>query len=248
MQRPLPLCPIPAISGEIMPLFEVVYTPQAILRLNERDLSQHLAVVIDVFRATSTIATGLAHGATSFFPIATVEEGLALKQQTPDALLAGERKGEPPAGFDLGNSPVEFTAERIGGRRILHTTTNGTQALVAVRGAQTVITAAWLNLAAAVDFIRAANQPTLLLCAGTGRAFAMEDATLASAILDVLDIDHPARSIYRSVASRLPEALYETRNGQSLVRAKRVHDLEWSVQRDKFSIVPKLGKDGWIRI
>lgn len=230
-----------------MSTFEVIYTPQAIGRLPQRDLSQHLAVVIDVFRATSTIATGLAHGADAFFPIATVEEGLALKAQSPDVLLAGERGGEAPAGFDLGNSPRDFTPERIKGKRIFHTTTNGTQALVAVRGAATVVTACWLNLNAMVKFLREANRPTLLLCAGTGRAFAMEDATLASAILDALDIDHPARSIYRSVAGRFPESLYETRNGRNLIRAKRTGDIEFCIQQNQFDIVPKLGKDGWIR-
>jgi 2-phosphosulfolactate phosphatase len=227
---------------------EVVYTPQAIARLAERDLSSHLAVAIDVFRATSTVVTGLASGATAFFPIATVEEGLAFKQQQPDALLAGERKGEPPAGFDLGNSPREFTPERVRGRRIFHTTTNGTQALVAVRGARQVITAAWLNLSAAVNFIREQNRPTLLLCAGTGRAFALEDATLASAIIDALDIEHPARSIYRSIVPRLPDVLSETRNGRNLQKANRVGDIEFCIQRDKFDLVPKLGADGWITV
>lgn len=231
-----------------MPPFEVIYTPQAIARLPQRDLSGHLAVVIDVFRATSTIATGLAHGADAFFPIATVEEGLALKAQHPDVLLAGERGGEAPAGFDLGNSPREFTPERVAGKRVFHTTTNGTQALVAVRGARQVITASWLNLAASVAFLRAANQPTLLLCAGTGRAFALEDAALASAILDALDIDHPARSIYRSLVGRMPGSLYESRNGRNLIRANRTADIEWCIQQDKFDIVPTVGADGWIRI
>lgn len=231
-----------------MSTFEVIYTPQAIARLPERDLSGHLAVVIDVFRATSTIATGLANGATAFFPIATVEEGLALKEKNPDVLLAGERGGEAPAGFDLGNSPRDFLPERVAGKRVFHTTTNGTQALVAVRGANQVITACWLNLGAVLTFLRAADKPTLLLCAGTGRAFAMEDATLASAILDELDIDHPARSIYRSIAQRLPESLYESRNGRNLIRANRTADIEFCIQRDKFDIVPKLGSDGWLRI
>ncbi len=225
---------------------EVIYTPQAITRLSGRDLSAHLAVVIDVFRATSTIVTGLASGAAAFFPIATVEEGLALKQLQPECLLAGEGHGEAPAGFDLGNSPREFTPERVAGKRVLHTTTNGTKALVAARGAHRVITASWLNLTAAANYIRSENRPTLLLCAGTGRAFALEDATLASAILDILDIDHPARSIYRSLLPRIPDSLYESRNGRNLARANRTADIEWCVQRDKYTLVPKLDKDGWL--
>lgn len=231
-----------------MPQYEVIYTPQAIALLPERDLSGHIAVTIDVFRATSTIVTGLANGAAAFFPIATVEEGLALKQKDPDALLAGERKGEPPAGFDLGNSPREFTAERVAGKRILHTTTNGTQALVASRNAKHIITAAWLNLAAVVRFLKESESPVLLLCAGTGRSFAMEDAALAGAILQDLNVDHPACSIYRSLATREPESLYESRNGHSLVNANRLGDLEWCVMKNKYDLVPKVGADGWIRI
>ena len=97
------------------------------------------ALVIDVLRASTTIVTALGNGAACVMPIEHVDDARACKTALgPDAILAGERDGDPPDGFDLGNSPLEFTPARVRGRSIILTTSNGTRALVAAREAAAV--------------------------------------------------------------------------------------------------------------
>src|SRR5690606_10902414 len=136
-------------------------------------------------RATSSMITGLEHGAAEIHPVRTVEEALALRASLPDALLGGERHGDRIDGFDLGNSPLEYL--EVAGRRIITTTTNGTIALCACLGAQRVLVAALLNLAALVMEIRRAQPEHLMLvCAGTFADFALEDAFGAGLLLRML--------------------------------------------------------------
>ena len=115
-------------------MIDVALCPSEIRRFQDADLNGVTAVVFDVLRATSTMSVGLKHGVDRFFPVETVEDARARKAANPELLLAGERHGLPLEGFDLGNSPKEFTA--IPGRRVVFTTTNGTVALHRVRRAR----------------------------------------------------------------------------------------------------------------
>lgn len=173
---------------------EALLTPAEYAVASQRDLSQTLCVVFDVLRATSAMITALANGADSIVPVAEIPEAIAWKSKQPDVLLAGERHGlriraaqTGSVDFDLGNSPREFTAAAVGGRRIVTTTTNGTRALKACLKAQTVLVGALLNVAAVADEIRR-RQPAhvLLVCSGTGEDAAYEDALAAGAVLDGL--------------------------------------------------------------
>ena len=133
---------------------EICYLPAQWRHLDAAHLRASACAVIDVIRATSTIAVALGHGASGVRPVASMAEAFALKEQNPAALLAGERGGVALPGFDLGNSPREVTAERVQGREMILTTTNGTQALAACRSARAVVTASLLNLAAVAARLR----------------------------------------------------------------------------------------------
>ncbi len=111
----------------------ICHSPTQWRALPAGQLHASACVVIDVIRATSTIVTALAHGA-GVQAVASLEEAFALKAKYPGAVLAGERGGQAVPGFDLGNSPEDFTSERVQGRRVILTTTNGTQALAACEG------------------------------------------------------------------------------------------------------------------
>ncbi len=124
----------------------ILHSPEQWRAIPAEQLRKSAAVVIDVIRATSTIATALAQGAAGVRPVAAVEEAFALKAQDPEAILAGERGGQMVEGFDLGNSPEDFMRKRINNRLLILTTTNGTQALAACTGARAVVTACLLNL------------------------------------------------------------------------------------------------------
>jgi 2-phosphosulfolactate phosphatase len=226
---------------------EICFLPVQWRALDSGKRANAACAVIDVIRATSTIATALARGALGVRPVAGVAEALALKELNPEALLAGERGGRPQPGFDLGNSPREMTAERVGGREMILTTTNGTQALAAVAGARAVVTASLLNLNAAAARLRELGRPWLILCAGHEGGFGVDDAIVAGALAQALDREHALVSLYHSVRRDLAETLFGSLAGQELVKVGMADDVPFCAELNKFALVPMLGKDGVLR-
>jgi 2-phosphosulfolactate phosphatase len=166
------------------------------------DLAGRTAVVIDVLRATTTIAHALAAGAKAVVPCGEVEQArqVALRLGA-DALLAGERGGLPIPGFDLGNSPAEFTAQRVEGKTIVFTTTNGTRALLRCTGAEDVLLAAFVNFSAVCTEL-AGRDNVAIVCAGTDGQVTREDVLLAGAIVDDLVGPHPPLSGHATESDR----------------------------------------------
>jgi len=232
--------PLPAFSLHL----EVVLNPAEIAQLPSRDLAAATCVVFDVLRATSSMITALAHGAIEICPVCSVDEAWRLKMQQPDAVLGGERHGDIIPGFDIGNSPSEYTGAQD--RRIITTTTNGTVALRACAGAQCVLVGALLNLGAVAAVLRARSpQAVFLVCAGTFDTFALEDAYAAGRLIAELadaslsDAAHAAAA----VAARYPDAieiLLRARNGQALVAAGRSADVEWCAQVSRYTVVGQM--------
>lgn len=190
---------------------EAILTPAEIATLPRRDLRAATCVVFDVLRATSTMLTALSNGARRIYPVCTVEEARHLKsERLPGALLGGERGGRRLDGFDLGNSPREYTASAVAGRDIITTTTNGTVALRACAGAGEVMAGAWLNLDALAGWLAADR--VVLVCAGTGEGFALEDGLAAGALVSRLR----ERAHRLDDAARTVLALFEHMGGDPL--------------------------------
>jgi 2-phosphosulfolactate phosphatase len=120
------------------------------------EVAGHTAVVIDVIRATSTIVEALAAGARAVYPTVSTEDAIRIANSLgrDDTLLCGERKGLKIPGFDLGNSPSEFTSESVGGMRLVMSTTNGTRAFLAAEDADRIVAASLMNLTAVVESVR----------------------------------------------------------------------------------------------
>jgi 2-phosphosulfolactate phosphatase len=173
---------------------EVILTPAELPALAKRDLRDSACVVFDVLRAASTFVTALHNGSKAIVPVSDITEALAICKRQPDVLLGGERDGlkirvAQTGGieFDLGNSPREHTSEKVHGKTIVSTTTNGTRALRACAGAKTVVAASFLNLTATVKFIRRLKPAhVLLVCAGTRENTALEDVLAAGAMCEML--------------------------------------------------------------
>jgi 2-phosphosulfolactate phosphatase len=164
---------------------DVVFTPQSLVAA---EVAGRTAFVIDVLRATTTICAALAHGARAVIPAGSGEEAVRLAQSLDagDVLLGGERNGLRMPGFALGNSPLEMTAAAVGGRLIVHSTTNGTRALLATAGARAVYGAAAVNLTVAGDRAREALEEEgglLILCAGRDGGFSLDDAYCAGRLV-----------------------------------------------------------------
>lgn len=211
-------------------MIDVALSPAEINQLKEADLQEKTVVVFDVLRATSSMITGLAHGVAGFFPVKTVEAARERKKREPDRLLAGERHGVPPPGFDLGNSPSEF--KNVRDRQIIITTTNGTAALEQVRNAKTVLVGALMNVAALADFIRSNSpQHLLLVCAGTGDRFSLEDAVGAGALLaslkrnDFSDAASMVHALFSQVGDNLEASLRHSHNGRALLALGKANDV-----------------------
>lgn len=168
---------------------DVAATPDG---LDPASVAASTVLVIDVLRASTCIVTALANGCEAIVPVASPEEARRRAAELGGALIAGERRGEPLAGFDLGNSPLEFTRGRVGARTVVMTTSNGTRALVAARGAAAVGVAAFVNQAAAAAWALAEGRDVLLLCAGERGARSLEDYVCAGMLAEWLTAADPA--------------------------------------------------------
>ena len=148
-----------------------------------------VAVVIDVLRATTTMIHALGAGSDAVIPCLEIDEArrVATALRPARGLLGGERQGTPIAGFDLGNSPRDYTPEVCTGRTLVMTTTNGTRAIAASVGADRVFIAAFSNRKATLDALKADGRPIHLVCAGTDGQISLEDTLLAGALAQDLD-------------------------------------------------------------
>ncbi len=123
-------------------------------------------MVIDALRATTTMTVAFENGCSAFIPVATVEEARELAARNPGFLLAGERGAVALPGFDLGNSPRDFRPEKVKGKVVVMTTTNGTRALVASRRGAEIFIGSFLNLGALTGRLVEAGRDILIACAG----------------------------------------------------------------------------------
>lgn len=214
-----------------------------------------VAVVVDVLRATSSIVEALANGARSVLPVASIEAAVRLAQNVgrDQVLLCGERRGLPIEGFDLGNSPREFTPERVAGKTLIMTTTNGTPALLATTAARTTLVASFLNLSAVVEEMAGTGLPATVVCAGRERRFSLDDAVCAGAIVlrsesdGLPDTARAAALLARARSDDLAALFAETAAGRQLIEAGLGEDLEFCAQLDRHRVVPRF-QDGQITL
>lgn len=179
---------------------DVAVTPEA---LNPADLPASTVLVVDVLRASTTIITALTNGCVAVVPVSDADEARRRAAATPGALIAGERRGEPLQGFDLGNSPLEFSPARVGGRTVVFTTSNGTRALVAVRAAAAVGVAAFVNVSAAAAWAVAQGRDVVVACAGERGAVSLEDHVCAGLLVERALAAEPAASTTPAAAGAL---------------------------------------------
>lgn len=246
---------------------EILFTPADFAALPARDLSDTVCVVFDVLRATTSMLTALANGAAAIIPVADIPEALAQRRRDPTVLLAGERDGfrilavqTGGVDFDLGNSPREYTAQKVAGRTIVSTTTNGTRALRACAGAPLTLVGALLNLrAVAEEIIRLNPRHLVIVCSGTFEETAYEDVLAAGALAEHLLSAWPelccsdavaiAGQVYRAHAADLMGAMRVAKNGRKLLANHELReDVAFSAQLDTLTFVAAMEADGMVRV
>ena len=238
-----------------MQLF-VYHTPE----LTPQDSLPECAVVIDVLRATTTIATALHGGAEAVQAFSDFQKLMEVSDSwLPEKRLrAGERGGKQLEGSDLGNSPLDCTPATVAGKRLFLTTTNGTRALQRVENAPVVITAAMVNRQTVVDYLLS-KQPETVWLVGSGwqGTYSLEDAVCAGAIAQSLvkeglsledltgnDEVIDAIALYSQWQDKLLELFHLASHGKRLLGLNRHEDLEYCAQEDTLAVLPMQKEPG----
>lgn len=213
-----------------------------------------VVAVIDVLRASTSIAVALDNGARSVVPLESTETAIMWSKQfeREKVVLAGEIKMLPIDGFDIGNSPREFSPEVVSGRTVLMTSTNGTRALLSLQGARDVVVAAYVNHAAASAMLRTAvraDADVAIVCAGHEGHFSLEDAACAGryvrsisqrsrASVVLNDAAGACELIDRRYGDNIEKIFRESTHGQALAEAGFGDDLVACAAVDSHPVVP----------
>jgi 2-phosphosulfolactate phosphatase len=201
-----------------------------------------LGIVVDVMRATSTIAQALAAGYRRVLCCAEVDDALALREELgAEAITGGEREAKRIEGFDAGASPREFLEPRA--ETLILSTTNGTRSIVAAAAAcDEVVLGALLNLDAVAAYARGRGEDTTVLCAGYKHAFAIDDAYCAGRIVRLLEADRTDAAIAAAlVADRFPRAI-DGINARTYGPPGLEEDIAWCAQESVLAVVPRFSR------
>ncbi|WP_439695252.1 2-phosphosulfolactate phosphatase [Mucilaginibacter sp. AW1-7] len=237
MTKNLQVCLTPAL----LPLFNV---------------EEYIVVVIDIFRATSSICYGIENGAEAIIPVSQVEECSAYREKGLDYLLAAERDGKVVEGFDFGNSPFSYTAEKVAGKTVVLTTTNGTHALHLSRAAKKIVIGSFLNLTALSDWLKTQNENVLLVCAGWKNNFNLEDTLFAGAVIEQLKTDGyvlddaalAANDLYQLGKHDINDYLKKTSHGERLKKLGIQKDIDFCLQVDITTAIPVLDGERLVKL
>ncbi len=226
------------------PVLHTVLSPRL---LDNYDCTNNVVVIIDVFRATSTIATALYNGAKRIIPVDTVDKCIEIGKMT-GGITAGERDGKVIEGLAYGNSPAEYPRSFIAGKTLVLTTTNGTKLLhMALQaGAAEVVTGSFPNLSAVCDFLVAQNKPVILGCSGWKDKFNLEDTLFAGAVISRIkdhftihcDSSLMAADMYNQHKNNMLGFIRGLTHWHRLEKFGLEKDLEYCVSEDVANVLP----------
>jgi 2-phosphosulfolactate phosphatase len=230
------------------------------------EVNGRVVAVIDVLRASTSIATALGNGARAVIPLESPDDVVtrAKALERSDVRLAGERRMLTIPGFDLGNSPLEFTRAAVEGKTVLMTTTNGTSAIAAVQGARDVVIASYVNYTAVLTMLRTAlrgGTDITIVCAGRERQFSLEDAGCAGRYvsnvakrlsnIEMNDAAQASAMIDKKYGDQIVKLFEASEHGRALRDAGFGDDLTACAAVDSYPVIPvysdrqitKLGPD-----
>ena len=224
--------------------------------LDELELRGKNIVVIDVLRSSTTIAVALNNGAREIIPVESIENAVKISGSLfgDVTLRGGERNGKTIQGFNLGNSPLEYTEATVKGKSIIFCTTNGSVAMYKSRFAQNLAIGSFVNITKIIGFIKEVKQDFLLICAGRANAFSnfsLEDAVCAGMIVhklaggkpaavEVTDSSLAAQSLYKTYGRSLLKMMKNTEHGKYLTEIGFLEDIKIAATVDSYAILPVL--------
>jgi 2-phosphosulfolactate phosphatase len=235
-------------------IIDVFFSPAEV---QDAPVEGRTAVVIDVIRATSCMVEAMANGARAIFPTVLAENAIKLASDLgrEDTLLCGERKGIKIEGFDLGNSPAEFTTDVVEGKQLVMSTTNGTRAFLAVEDSERVLAASFLNLSAVARALSDVSD-LVVVCAGRSDRYSQDDALCAghlirklldgkkgAPLLDVEPVMNDGARMVLDLAEKYDpteDFLRSTAAGKALEEVGFDSDLAFCAGLDKHTVVPQM--------
>jgi 2-phosphosulfolactate phosphatase len=216
------------------------------------EIKDSIVVIIDVFRATSTMATALYNGATKIIPVDSPEACIEIGNAT-GGITAGERDGKIIPGLSYGNSPSEYPRSFIENKTLVITTTNGTKLLhmALKKGAKEVITGSFPNLSNVVAYLKKQNAPVILGCSGWKNRFNIEDTLFAGAVIEAIkddftihcDSSFMANQLYKQQEHNLPAYIKTLTHWHRLAAYGLEADMQYCISKDVAPSLP-LFKDG----
>lgn len=229
---------------------DVFFTPNQVKPV---ETAGRLVLIVDVLRASTTVATALGNGARTVIPVEGADEVISRSKEfaRSQILLAGEQKMHPIAGFDIGNSPQTFTPAVVEGKTILITTTNGTRTLLGVQNARDIVIASYVNFTAVLALMKVAassNTDIAIICAGEEGVFTLEDSACAGRYVraipkradSIKTNDAAAASVLieKKYGDNIAKVFKESAHGQALAAAGFGDDLTAAAQVDSYPVVP----------
>ena len=227
---------------------EVLMIPQV---SGNWEMFEKRVVVLDILRATSTIVTALGNKALEVIPTIETDEVIELAKTlgSSECVTGGERKGMKITGFDLGNSPLEYTPAKVAGKKVIMSTTNGTRAIKSAQGASEVLIGSFLNLQILVDHLKKVDQDTLIICSGRNNYLSLEDLACAGAIIDRLqeqvdnefatDATKLSHYVWKHAQHDLEGFINATQHGRYLKEIGMEADLSVCSAFDEIPILPR---------
>ncbi len=227
---------------------DIALLPKSVAGL---DLSDTVCIVLDIFRATTSIVTSFSNGCASMVPVLSTEDASIAGSQLGNVLFAGERQSIKIEGYDFGNSPFEFSKDKVKDKTIVMTTSNGTIAIKATEGAYRTLIGSFLNAKAVCHKAKNYGKDILIVCAGTDGLFSLEDALCAGLMVELLSEDGGASLtdsaggallMYNAAKDKLVETGVTSRNGKRLYDLDRMDDVRYCFKTDSLGIVPEYTK------
>ena len=241
-----------------MPKVEV-YIAQSLIK-DDLTFKDKNVIIIDVLRATSTMTVALANGAKEIIPAESVSTAARIARGSNNSLLCGERGTKIIEGFDLGNSPFDYIHEKINGKSLIFSTTNGTISIVKSKLSKSCVLASFLNLSRVIEYIKALNEDVKLVCSGKLNNFCIEDAVCAGVMIKKLmdndrnlELNDPEYAVLKLgkllimnsgkvTSEKIFEMLKISEHGKFLVSVGFEKDLEFCSKLDSYPFLPLFTK------
>lgn len=219
--------------------------------ITDEKLKNRFVVMVDVLRTSSTICIALKNQAREVIPVSSVPDAMELagNLSRDNVLLCGEREGKLIEGFDLGNSPFEYSSEKIAGKSLIYCSTNGSEALVKSSSAHLTIVCGFVNISACLDYIMRENNDLLIICAGNNGQFALEDTVCGGMLiylirqeigdeLEMNDGSEAALILFQKYKDKYNRLLQRCSHGRFLKILNMGADLKVCAEVDSLNIVP----------